>query len=407
MCEVASKGRTDFTSADPNTYTLVWKQEGPQHHFGVPKTYFSFGKNTPALHTNTEHREEERFPLVDTVSYRQPGWILWWSRRCLQLLGDPSFSRLYPSHTILSCPRKNCFSPGPGKYFPPLRTFFSTAIAYLQHPFSLKLPHPPLLFTPQKKNRERGVSHLAKHSCYFSLKDDCPSQLMVITSSVGNGPRERRTPPPWGKDYTYLSDTQFSSQQVRVHIPKNSGSCCHQKMFVSHRKLSSGSCRSVVGRGPNDKASVIHAHEAEQCRYLPGIYSSISRKRVATSPCPSGCRKSGLSRKGCLPGSSACGDPRVQGNDLENNLVFWLSEGSTGAVRPLCHVVLSRCRCCSRPDGISCMWLCLHGARKVERKHTDCGSSRFCLQNLSMQAPGFVWHSPAHQCRNRNAPGFG
>lgn len=177
----------------------------------------------PALHTNMEHSEEERFPLVDAVSYRQRGWILWWSQRSLQLLGDPSFSRLNPSHITFSCPWKNCFSPSPGKYFPPLRTFFHCR-SLSPASFQPQTTHSPVLFTPQKNNRERGVSRLATHSCYFSLKADCPSQLMVISSSVGNGPWECRLPPPWGKDYTchtYLSDTQVSSQQVRVHTPKN------------------------------------------------------------------------------------------------------------------------------------------------------------------------------------------
>lgn len=144
-------------------------------------------KNTPALHRNREHWEKEGFHLlVGTASYRRPGWLLWWSQRSLQFLRDPSLGRLYLSLTILSGPSKSSASPQILVNAFLLSRFLFTALLYFQHSaFQPQTSPPP--FTPQKNNPERRVPHLGIHSCYFGLKADCPSQLMVITSSVRNG----------------------------------------------------------------------------------------------------------------------------------------------------------------------------------------------------------------------------
>lgn len=149
MCEVASKGRTDFTSADPSKYTSCTK-ERPQHHFGVSKIHFSFQKNTLAHRTNKEHKEEKRFPLlIDTVSYMQPGRILWWSQRSLQFLGDPSLSRLYLSYHFILPLKKQSFSPSPGKRFPPLRIYFHCLALFSA--FHLSASNPPSTLYSSKK----------------------------------------------------------------------------------------------------------------------------------------------------------------------------------------------------------------------------------------------------------------
>lgn len=97
------------------------------------------------------------------------------------------------------------------------------------------------------------------------------------------------------------------------------------------------SWESLVGVGKHMRKQVPFV-PIKQC--IAGTWlsidTSISRKWVATLSYPFGYRKSGLSRKGCLSGSSApaCGGQRVQGNDLEYNSVFNWASGAQGQCAP-------------------------------------------------------------------------
>lgn len=146
-------------------------------------------KNTPALCTNKEHKREERFLfwLTDTVSYRQPGRILCEVRDPSSFLGtqvsadSTSLSPLYPA------PEKAVLLPRPWQMLSSFKDFFSLpCFIFSILFFSFKPPHHPLLLK-KIAERERSVSHSAIRSCYFSLKADCPLQLTVIPSSIGNG----------------------------------------------------------------------------------------------------------------------------------------------------------------------------------------------------------------------------
>lgn len=106
--------------------------------------------------------------------------------------------------------------------------------------------------------KKRRLSRLTINSYYFSLKAHCPPQLVPAESVRGVYGKARRSRRP-----------------------------CN--------------CRALL-------------------ESLQQYCKEMSEKRVTEYSLGYG--KSGLSRKGCLLGSSACGDQEWQGNDLEYNLVF-------------------------------------------------------------------------------------
>lgn len=123
--------------------------------------------------------------------------------------------------------------------------------------------------------KRREDSHLTINSYYFSLKAHCPPQLVPAESVRGVYGKARRSRRP-----------------------------CN--------------CRALL-------------------EYLQQYCKETSEKRVTEYSLGYG--KSGLSRKGCLLGSSACGDQEWQGNDLEYNLVFNWASGAQGHRAPFAACV--------------------------------------------------------------------
>lgn len=123
--------------------------------------------------------------------------------------------------------------------------------------------------------KKRRLSHLTINSYYFSLKAHRPPQLVPAESVRGAYGKARRSRRP-----------------------------CN--------------CRALL-------------------EYLQQYCKETSEKRVTEYSLGYG--KSGLSRKGCLLGSSACGDQEWQGNDLECNLVFNWASGAQGHRAPFAACV--------------------------------------------------------------------
>lgn len=227
---------------------------------GFPRYTFTFKKTTLALRTNKEHKEETRFPLlIDTVSYMQPGRILWWSQRSLQFLGDPSLSRLYLSYHYIPPLKKQSFSPSPGKCFPPLRIYFHCLALFSAFHLSASTPHlHPLLLKKITKRALGNTFLLFQLESWLSItiNGDCFFNGKWITIMQRNAMVYRLH-----ICYMALGSPVYFSAGRGSHQKTHSDCCCHQKMFdclsrQNYPLVPAKSWESLVGVGKHTRKQV-------------------------------------------------------------------------------------------------------------------------------------------------------